>query len=65
MTLVGIIGCMILLVGGLGMRDTMAGFLDLLDNGVSHYTTKVNLVENTELEKAGLKVITEDQVPEL
>lgn len=47
MTLIGIVGCMILLVGGLGMRDTMAGFLDLLDNGVSHYATKVNLVENT------------------
>lgn len=52
MTLVGIIGCMVLLVGGLGMRDTMAGFLDLLDNGISHYTTKVNLAENTDLEKA-------------
>ena len=51
MTLVGIIGCMILLVGGLGMRDTMVGFLDLLDNGVSHYATKVNIVENTEREK--------------
>ena len=51
MTLVGIIGCMILLVGGLGMRDTMAGFLDLLDNGVSHYATKVNIVENSEREK--------------
>ena len=51
MTLVGIIGCMILLVGGLGMRDTMAGFLDLFDNGVSHYTTKVNIVENSEREK--------------
>lgn len=51
MTLVGIIGCMILLVGGLGMRDTMSGFLDLLDNGVSHYATKVNIVENTEREK--------------
>lgn len=52
MTLVGIIGCMILLVGGLGMRDTMAGFLNLLDNGVSHYATKVNLVENTSPEEA-------------
>ena len=51
MTLVGIIGCMVLLVGGLGMRDTMSGFLDLLDNGVSHYTTKVNIVENTKREK--------------
>lgn len=52
MTLVGIVGCMVLMVGGLGMRDTMTGFLDLLDNGVSHYATKVNLVENTDLETA-------------
>lgn len=52
MTLVGIIGCMVLLVGGLGMRDTMAGFLDLLDNGVSHYATKVNLAEGTDYESA-------------
>ena len=52
MTLVGIIGCMVLMVGGLGMRDTMSGFLDLLDNGVSHYTTKVNLVDDTDYESA-------------
>ncbi len=52
MTLVGIIGCMILLVGGLGMRDTMTGFLDLLDNGISHYATKVNMVENTDYQNA-------------
>ncbi len=58
MTLVGIVGCMILLVGGLGMRDTMSGFLDLLDTGVSHYATKVNIVENTEREKVD-RLITE------
>ena len=52
MTLVGIIGCMVLMVGGLGMRDTMAGFLDLLDNDISAYTTKVNLVDNADKEKA-------------
>ena len=52
MTLIGIVGCMVLLVGGLGMRDTMAGFLDLLDNKVSHYTTKVNLVENVGYDEA-------------
>lgn len=52
MTLIGIIGCMVLLVGGLGMRDTMSGFLDLLDNTVSHYTTKVNLVEGTGYDEA-------------
>ena len=52
MTLVGIIGCMVLMVGGLGMRDTMSGFLDLLSHDVSHYVTKVNLVENTDYESA-------------
>lgn len=51
MTLVGIMGCMILLVGGLGMRDTLVGFLNLLDTGVSHYTTKVNITEGTDMEK--------------
>jgi len=56
MTLVGIVGCMILLVGGLGMRDTMSGFLDLLDNGISHYATKVNIVENSEREKVDLLI---------
>ncbi len=45
MTLLGVTGCMILLVGGLGMRDTMAGFLDMLDNDISNYATKVNLVD--------------------
>lgn len=48
MTLFGIVGCMVLMVGGLGMRDTLAGFLDLLDNDISNYTTKVNLVDNAD-----------------
>lgn len=52
MTLIGILGCMILMVGGLGMKDTMAGFLDLLDSGISNYTTKVNLVENADFLEA-------------
>ena len=52
MTLFGIIGCMVLMVGGLGMRDTMSGFLDLLDNDISNYTTKVNLVDNADQEKS-------------
>ena len=52
MTLVGIIGCMVLMVGGLGMRDTMAGFLDLLENDISAYTTKVNLTDNADTNEA-------------
>ena len=57
-TLIGIVGCMILIVGGLGMKDTMSGFLDLLDNGISHYATKINLVENADEQKS--KALAED-----
>lgn len=46
MTLVGVFGCMLLLVGGLGMRDTMTSFLDMLDHGISNYATKVILSES-------------------
>ena len=52
MTLFGIVGCMILMVGGLGMRDTMAGFLELLDKDISNYSVKVNLVDNADTVKA-------------
>ena len=45
MTLIGIFGCMLLIVGGLGMKDTMQRFLDMLGNGVSNYATKVNISE--------------------
>ncbi|MCM1056823.1 MAG: ABC transporter permease [Firmicutes bacterium] len=43
MTLFGVIGCMLLLVGGMGMKDTMQGFMALINEGVSNYTTKINL----------------------
>ena len=52
MTLIGVVGCMILMVGGLGRRDTLAGFLDLLDNGISNYATKVNLADGVDLKEA-------------
>ncbi|MBQ5398177.1 MAG: ABC transporter permease [Ruminococcus sp.] len=52
MTLFGIVGCMVLMVGGLGMRDTMAGFLNLLDHDISNYTTKVNLVDDADMKKS-------------
>lgn len=52
MTLFGIVGCMVLMVGGFGMRDTMAGFLDLLNNDISNYTTKVNLIDDADTAKA-------------
>ena len=52
MTLFGIVGCMVLMVGGLGMRDTMSGFLDLLDMDISNYTTKVNLIDDADYKKS-------------
>ena len=45
MTLFGIIGCMVLLVGGLGMKDTMDAFLDVFYEKAINYTTRVNLDE--------------------
>lgn len=45
MTLIGVVGCMLLLVGGLGMKDTMDRFMVMLDEEVNHYTTKINLSE--------------------
>lgn len=52
MTLLGVLGCMLLLVGGLGMKDTMRCFMDLLDNEINHYVTKVNITESAENEDA-------------
>ncbi|MBR1607907.1 MAG: ABC transporter permease [Clostridia bacterium] len=43
MTLFGIIGCMVLLVGGLGMKDTMDAFVEVFYNQAIHYETRVNL----------------------
>ena len=52
MTLLGVVGCMVLLVGGLGMVDTMDAFMDTLGNQISHYETRLNLAENASREKA-------------
>lgn len=51
MTLVGVIGCMLLLVGGLGMKDTMDKFVTLLDEKVNNYTTKINMSETADNEE--------------
>ncbi len=48
MTLLGVIGCVILLVGGLGMSDTMNGFLNTIDNQIYNYNTRVNIVETAD-----------------
>ena len=48
MTLIGVVGCMVLLVGGLGMKDTMDDFMRILDLEISNYTTKVSLSETAQ-----------------
>lgn len=45
MSLIGVVGCMLLIVGGLGMKDTMNRFLSILDD-TADYATKINLAEN-------------------
>ena len=43
MTLFGIVGCMVLLVGGMGMKDTLDSFMDVFFDRAFNYTTKINL----------------------
>lgn len=52
MTLFGVIGCTILLVGGLDMKDTMKGFLKMLDQDISNYATKITLSESAKNDQA-------------
>ena len=47
MTLFGIIGCMVLLVGGMGMMDTMNAFIDTFYDEAIHYDKRVNLDAET------------------
>ena len=46
MTLFGVLGCVILLVGGLGMRDTLDTFVNKFYDEAIHYSLRINL--NTE-----------------
>lgn len=52
MTLAGIVGCMILLVGGLGMQDTMSAFLGTIDKQILNYEIRVNFTESITNEEA-------------
>lgn len=44
MTLIGVFGCTLLVVGGLGMADTMNKFIGMLDD-TNNYATKINVAE--------------------
>ena len=43
MTLFGVLGCVILLIGGLGMSDTLNGFVDAFYDEAINYAQRVNL----------------------
>ena len=58
MSLIGIVGCMIIIVGSLGMRDTMDGFLNLYYDGAMNYNTKIFVSD--EATKAQTDKIIED-----
>ena len=50
MSLFGVVGCVILIVGSLGMKDSMDGFLNILDKSMN-YQTKINISETASLDK--------------
>ena len=49
MTLIGITGCMVLIVGSLGMSDTMDAFLDMYYGGASNYSSRIYLAEEADI----------------
>jgi len=54
MTLFGVVGCMVLLVGGFGMNDTLNEFTHTFYDKVCNYKTRINFTEsapNEEIEK--------------
>lgn len=58
MTLLGVIGCTVLIVGSLGMKDTMVKFLDMMDEDVFNYETKIIVSENTSNDEA-MRIVDE------
>lgn len=52
MTLIGVVGCVVLILASLGMRDTMVKFTNLLDEKIIGYNAKINLVEGASNDRA-------------
>ncbi len=57
MSLFGIIGCTIILIGALGMNDTMQTFLNTYYNEAMNYNTRIYLADDADKETAE-KIIT-------
>lgn len=55
MSLIGVVGCAIIVVAALGMSDTMDAFLDMYYRDAIHYSSRINLSEQA----------TDEQIDEL
>lgn len=51
MSLVGIVGCMMIIVCAMGMNDTMNAYLDSYYNGATNYTSRIYLSEEATTEE--------------
>lgn len=60
MTLVGLIGCMVLLVGALGMNDTARGFVNVFYQDVMKYETRIYVSSASERSPAENNAIAYD-----
>lgn len=56
MSLVGIVGCMVIVVGTMGMRDTMNAFLSIYYDDSMKYSSRIYLSE-TATEEDTQKII--------
>lgn len=52
MTTIGVLGCAVLVIAALGMKDTMNKFVDVFYNQAINYETRLSISENTSNEKA-------------
>lgn len=48
MSLIGVLGCMLIMVASLGMRDTMTAFLDMYYSDATNYRSRIYLSENAD-----------------
>ena len=51
LTLIGVVGCALIVVAALGMGDTMDAFLDMYYGDALHYSSRINLSEQASYEK--------------
>ena len=56
MSLLGVVGCVVILVGAMGMKDTMDGYIKVFYDGAMNYASRVYLSENATDEDTDLLI---------